>query len=139
MTEKEMTGLLLQLADLGVTGINVYYSGGGDDGAIETIVYTKEKLSNDEEAFETIASLDTWGSHVLNLKDLDSTLCNNIEEFAQDKLLNDIEDWWDAQGGHGNLCICVPSGKYNIYNHIYITHTEDYTHEGSLLNKTEND
>jgi hypothetical protein len=139
MTENEMTGLLLQLADLGVTGINVNYSGGGDDGAIETIVYTKEKLSNDEEAFETIASLDTWGETALNLNNLDSGLYSLIEDFAQDKLLNDIEDWWNDQGGYGNLSICVPSGKYIINNHINITHTEDYTHEGSLLNKTEND
>jgi hypothetical protein len=41
MDENKMTGLLLQLADLGITGINVYYEGGGDDGAIEHICYSK--------------------------------------------------------------------------------------------------
>jgi hypothetical protein len=137
MTEKKMTGLLLQLADLGVTGIKVHYDGGGDSGAIENIVYTKEKLSNDEEAFETISELDTWGEDILNLNNLDSGLYSLIKDFAQDKLLNDIEDWWNNEGGHGDLCICVPSGKYTIYNQIYVTHTEDYTHKGDLLNKTE--
>jgi hypothetical protein len=44
MTENNLTGLLLQLADRGVTGIKVQYEGGGDSGAIENVVYTTEKM-----------------------------------------------------------------------------------------------
>jgi hypothetical protein len=35
MTENELTGLLLKLADIGVTGVKVLYDGAGDSGAIE--------------------------------------------------------------------------------------------------------
>ena len=35
MTELELTSLLFQLADHGVTGIKVKYDGGGDSGDIE--------------------------------------------------------------------------------------------------------
>jgi hypothetical protein len=135
MTENEMTGLLFKLADLGVTGVKVHYNGGGDDGAIEWIGYTKEPCSTPEDVNDDI---DDWDNDV-NLAELDSSAYSLIEDFAQETILNDIEDWWNNEGGFGDLCICVPSGKYIINNHINITHTEDYTHEGSLLNKTENE
>jgi hypothetical protein len=135
MTENEMTGLLLKLADIGVTGIKVQYSGGGDDGAIEWIGYTKEKCDTPEDVNGVI---DNWDNDT-NLAELDSSAYSLIENFAQETILNDIEDWWNNEGGFGDLSICVPSGKYIINNHINITHTEDYTHEGSLLNKTEDE
>ena len=70
---------------------------------------------------------------------LDSRAYSLIEDFAQDQILNGIEDWWNDEGGYGDLSICVPSGKYYVNNHIRITETENYTHEGSLLNKTEDE
>ena len=48
-------------------------------------------------------------------------------------------DAGDYEGGFGNLCICVPSGKYIINNHIRVTQTEDYFHDGDLFSKTEED
>jgi hypothetical protein len=37
MTEIDMTGLLIKLANLGVTGIKVAYEGAGDSGSIEWV------------------------------------------------------------------------------------------------------
>jgi hypothetical protein len=133
MTENEMTGLLFKLADLGITGIKVHYDGGGDSGTIEWIGYTTEKCDTPEDVNDNI---DTWDNDS-NLADVDSDAYSLIEDFAQDKILEDIEDWWNNEGGFGDLCICIPSGKYSINNHIRITETEDYTHEGSLLEKAE--
>jgi hypothetical protein len=135
MTENEMTGLLLKLADMGITGIKVQYSGGGDSGAIEWIGYTKEKCDTPEDVNDYI---DSWDNDT-NLAELDSSAYSLIEDFAQETILNDIEDWWNNEGGFGDLSICVPSGKYMVNNSIRITETENYTHEGSLLNKTEDD
>ena len=135
MTELELTSLLFQLADLGITGVKVHYDGGGDSGSIEWIGYTTEKCDTPEDVNDTV---EVWDNDT-NLATLDSSAYALIEDFAQEKLLNDIEDWWNNEGGFGDLSICVPSGKYIINNHINITHTEDYTHEGSLLNKTDND
>lgn len=137
MTEIELTGLLLQLADRGVTGIKIYYAGGGDSGAIEDVVYTTEILDRDEEsALEFISEIPTYGlEKAPDLKDLDSGACSDISDFAEEAILNDVEDWWNNEGGHGTMSIMVPSGKYKVNNTIYITETEDYYHEGDLLSK----
>ena len=132
MTENEMTGLLLKLADLGVTGIKVKYDGGGDSGAIEWIGYTKEKCDTPQDVNDNI---DDWDNDS-NLAELDSSVYSLIEDFAQEKLLNDIEDWWNNEGGFGELCICVPSGKYMISNNIRVIESENYQHDGSLIDKT---
>jgi hypothetical protein len=136
MNELEMTGLLFKLADIGITGIKVHYAGSGDSGAIESIVYTTEKLDEDEvDAFNELDTLDSWGNED-NLSTLNSGLNSLIENFVNEKLINDIEDWWNNDGGEGEVLILIPSGKYLINNRIYITHTEDFQHDGSLLDKT---
>lgn len=135
MNEVELTALLFKLADLGITGIKVNYDGGGDSGAIDRIGYTKVKCDTPEDIDDEV---DVWDDG-MNLAKLDSAAYSLIETFAEDTILNDIEDWWNDGGGFGNLCICVPSGKYIINNSIRITETEDYKHDGSLLEKAEND
>ena len=133
MTELELTSLLFKLADLGITGIKVHYDGGGDSGAIEQIAYIKVKCDTPEDVNDEI---DVWENE-MSLAALDSGLYALVEEFSEDKLLNDIEDWWNNEGGFGDLCICIPSGKYIINNSVRITETEDFFHDGSLLEKAE--
>ena len=136
MNELEMTGLLLKLADIGITGIKVHYAGSGDSGAIENIVYTTEELDEDEvDAFNELDTLNIW-SNENNLSVLNSELNDLVKNFVLEKLLDDIEDWWNNDGGEGEVLILVPSGKYQINNRIYITHTKDFQHDGSLLDKT---
>jgi hypothetical protein len=135
MTENDMTGLLLKLADIGITGIKVHYDGGGDSGAIETIGYTKVKCDTPEEVNDEI---DVWDNDI-SLYKLDSDIYKQLEDFAQETILDDIEDWWNNEGGFGDLSICVPSGKYSIDNHIRITETEDYIHNGDLLSKVKDE
>jgi hypothetical protein len=130
MTEIEMTSLLFKLADLGITGIKVQYDGGGDDGAIEWIGYTNEPCASPEDVFDNI---DSWeNDNVLK----DKELYDLIEDFAQSKILNNLEDWWNNEGGYGNLCIHIPSGDYSINNHIRVIETEDYYHKGNLIDKS---
>jgi len=131
MTEIDMTSLLIKLANLGVTGIKVAYEGAGDSGAIEWIGYTDQPCETPEDVEDIV---DAWVNPTL--KDLDSSAYNLIESFAEGKILDDIEDWWNNDGGFGELCICVPSGKYMINNHVRISNTEDFFHEGSLIDKT---
>jgi hypothetical protein len=133
MTENEMIGLLLKLADLGVTGIKVKYDGGGDSGAIEWIGYTTEKCDTPEDIDDHI---NDWENDS-NLAQLDSAAYSLIENFASEKILDELEDWWNNEGGFGDLCICIPSGKYFVNNHVRVTETEDYFHDGSLFEKTE--
>jgi hypothetical protein len=134
MTENDMTGLLLQLADRGVTGIKVKYDGGGDSGAIEWIGYTTEKCDTPEDIDDHI---NDWENDS-NLAQLDSDAYSLIENFASEKILDELEDWWNNEGGFGDLCICIPSGKYFVNNHVRVTETEDYFHEGNLISKSLN-
>ena len=135
MTEQEMTGLLLKLADLGITGIKIHYDGSGDSGCVEEIVYTKDQLSNnEEEAFDQIDDLSIWEDPRLIL--LDTALEAELKDFADSTLLNNIEDWWNDDGGYGDILVLIPSGKYKILNNIRITEVEHYTHEGTLIHNT---
>jgi hypothetical protein len=134
MTENDMTGLLLQLADLGVTGIKVIYSGGGDSGAVDEIIYTTEKVTS----LEDLENLDQYSENVLNLRDLSTSFYSDIEDFATSQLLDNIEDWWNNEGGYGTVLISIPSGNYTINNNIYFTETETYNHNGNLINKSLN-
>lgn len=138
MEETDIMGALFELHQAGVTGINVYYEGSGDSGSIESSVYTKDKLSdNIDNAFDEIQGLDSWSSINSNI-DVDfPDLWKKLEEFCDETILNNIEDWWNNDGGYGNLCIIVPSGKYKVYNNIRYTQTEDYYHEGELLEKAD--
>jgi len=137
MNETMMTSLLIQLADLGVTGIQIYYEGSGDSGCIEEVLYTTDKLpENLEDAFDKIRSLSNWDEESKHLRNLDSGLSSDIENFATEKILDDLENWWNDEGGYGAMCILVPSGKYDIMNNVRITEVNTYTHDGSLINKS---
>ena len=130
MTEQELTQTLIQLADLGVTGIRINYEGGGDSGCIEDIMYTdKEGVLLDE-----VQNLP-WGSK--DLKELNNELAINIENFTTDTILDTIEDWWNNEGGSGTLAILVPSGEYNVENNIRRIDYDEFFHEGNLFRKTE--
>jgi hypothetical protein len=134
MTENDMTGLLLQLADLGVTGIKIIYSGGGDSGAIDDIIYTTEKVT----CLEDLDDLYPYSENVLNLVDLSNSLYSDIEDFATSQILDNIEDWWNNDGGYGTVLITIPSGNYTINNSIHTTDTEEFIHHGNLINQSLN-
>lgn len=130
MTELEMTSLLIELADLGVTGIKIHYDGAGDSGAIEDIWYTTKKCSEPTDVDDAI----TWDT-TEELKDLSTGIRSSLEDYAYE-LLDDVEDWYNNEGGYGDLCIVVPSGKYEISNNVRIVHTQHYLHEGNLIDKS---
>lgn len=132
MTEEQLMKVLIQLADQGVTGIKVYYEGSGDSGAIESIVYTDKE--NPE--WDDIQTLTSWEKDIF-LTDINSEAHSQIENFAHQTILDQIEDWWNNEGGYGDLLIKVPSGEYIVYNNIRITEVEEYNHGGNLFRKTE--
>jgi hypothetical protein len=132
MTEEQLMEVLIQLADQGVTGIKIHYDGGGDSGAIENIVYTDKENAE----FSDIDFVISWDEDI-NLATLNSSAYANIQNFAHETILDNIEDWWNNEGGYGDILIKVPSGEYIINNSIRIMNTEEYSHEGNLFRKTE--
>jgi len=132
MTEEQLMEVLIQLADQGVTGIKVHYDGSGDSGAIENIVYTDIEDAN----FSDIDLVSAWNQD-MNLATLNSSAYATIENFAHETILDNIEDWWNNEGGYGELLIKVPSGEYLVNNNIRIMKVEEYNHHGNLFKKTE--
>jgi hypothetical protein len=132
MTEEQLMETLIQLADQGVTGIKIHYDGGGDSGAIENIVYTDKE----DAEFSDIDLVISWDQDK-DLGNLNSSAYANIQNFAHETILDNIEDWWNNEGGYGDILIKVPSGEYIINNNIRIMNTEEYSHEGNLFRKTE--
>jgi hypothetical protein len=132
MKEIDLTSLLFRLADIGITGIKVRYDGGGDSGAIEWIGFTKQECETPEDVNDNI---DDWTDDANLSKVVESDDYNIIQDFAY-KILDEIEDWWNNEGGFGSFCFLVPSGKYIINNSVRIIETEDYFHDGSLIDKT---
>ena len=130
MTEQELMQTLIQLADLGVTGIRIDYEGSGDSGCIDGLLYTEEK----DVSIEDVQNLP-WNSK--NLRRLNNELAINLENFTTDTILDDIEDWWNDEGGHGTLSILVPSGEYSIENNIRKIEYDEFFHDGNLFRKTE--
>jgi len=130
MTEQELMETLIRLADLGVTGIRINYEGSGDSGCIEEMLYTDEEGIS----MEDVQNLP-WDAK--NLRELSNELANNIENFAHAQILDDIEDWWNNDGGSGTMAILVPSGAYTIENNIRRTEYDEFFHEGNLFKMTE--
>jgi hypothetical protein len=128
MMEDEITGYLLKLADRGITGIKVSYDGSGDSGAIDGIRgYTDENI--------TLAELDDKSIWSLQDNSIDLSKDSILEAYLYDYLLEDIEDWYNNEGGYGTVCILVPSGEYNIENNVRVTNSIHYDHSGNLLSK----
>jgi len=104
--------------------IEVNYSGSGDSGDIDSINLLKYKEvynynSNIEDRIKEITDCEEW-----------------VRNKA-DRILEQIEDWWNNDGGQGQMVIQIPSGTYVIYNNINVTDTESHEHSGNFLNETE--
>ena len=104
--------------------IEVNYSGSGDSGDIDSIHLLKYKEvssynSNIEDRIKEITDCEVW-----------------VRNKA-DRILEQVEDWWNNDGGQGQMIIKIPSGTYVIYNNINVTDTESYEHTGSFLNEKE--
>jgi hypothetical protein len=113
---EKLTGVFVLLKDKGVAKIKVEYSGGGDSGAIDTIYFTDHN--------DNLISID-----LEEIPDYDE---DTVEHIAY-KYLNNIEDWWNNEGGYGVFVINIDTMEYEIENTIRIIDVETYSSAGSLL------
>ena len=127
MDENKLEKIMFGLVNHGIKKVVVHYEGGGDRGAIEYVNATKDPDIDYDE-------LENWDQEYL-LNDIDSGLSTLIEDYCQEVLLDDIEDWWNNDGGHGYVHIDVELGTYIIYNSVRVIEYEDYHHEGNLKDK----
>lgn len=132
MTELEITELLIELGNQGVTGIKIHYDGSGDSGAIEEVNYTTDPCASPDDVDDNV---EVWGGN--SLGEINASAYEKFKNLGY-TLLEGVEDWYNNEGGFGDICICVPSGKYIINNNVRITNVEFYLHDGNLLEKSEN-
>lgn len=114
MSNLKNIDVILELKDLGVDKVEVNYSGSGDSGDIDDVTYYNK------------------ASEVVEIEGKYEEVHNKLQDYAL-ILLEKIEDWWNNDGGHGILNMFISENTYSIENHIYITETEDYYHEGDLI------
>jgi hypothetical protein len=125
---------LVSLKDMGINFLHVEYSGGGDSGSIESITpYSTVKIMYDNNGvIEAIGDLENYNEIVID--DHIKKILDSIESEIIIEILNDIEDWWNNEGGYGNMYVDLTTGSYIINNHQfgeadYDEETEEYDYE----------
>jgi hypothetical protein len=127
MAENVLEKIMIGLVNQGIKKVSVNYEGSGDSGAIESIRITTD-------SHVTFEDLQTWEGGI-DLNDYNSDLYSLLEDYCSEMLLNDIEDWWNNDGGFGFVNIDVEEGTYEIQNSIRVTDYEEYNHTGNLFEK----
>ena len=127
MDENKLEKIMFGLVNHGIKKVVVHYEGSGDSGAIEYVNATQDPDIG-------YYDLENWDQEYL-LNDIDSGLSTLIEDYCQEVLLDDIEDWWNDEGGRGYVYIDVELGTYTINNSVRVIEYEDYHHEGNLKDK----
>jgi hypothetical protein len=110
---------VLFLKDRGITTVKVHYEGSGDSGSIDSISYYK---GEDEHNINDLDISDDMHQKLINL-------CY--------PMLDNIEDWYNNDGGYGTVTIDLDTLHYDIANNIRYVDYEKYTHEGSIHDLSE--
>lgn len=108
---------VLLLKDRGIVKLEIRYEGSGDSGSIEDCHYYD---AEDDESYYYRAQI-------------------GITEEQHDEIINlvypmldDIENWYNNDGGYGTVTINLNDFTYSIENNVRFTDVETYEHEGEL-------
>jgi predicted class III extradiol MEMO1 family dioxygenase len=123
---KNLQEELLKLAIEGYKSILVHYEGSGDSGAIDRVSLSKIEFDSDDFTY--------WNHESVCRGIEDAKLESLIRAFVENELLENIEDWYNHEGGQGTVLIKIPSGEYHIDNEIRVVEYENYKHEGNIFN-----
>jgi hypothetical protein len=102
--------LVAHLVLHGVTKVTVEYSGSGDSGQIDDVIYYNKY---GETAFISEKS----------------KIREFIGDFLYNHVLNTIEDWYNNEGGYGIVTIDVMTGEIAVTNNIRIESYDTYYHD----------
>jgi hypothetical protein len=128
--ELSLKEALNKINELGYKYIRFNYNGAGDSGSTDRPDFYRTK---EEATFERLDGC-SWNQ---NYQELTKNF-KECQDFVQplqtkvDKVLTDIEDWWNNDGGFGHIIINTETGEYTIENNINIVDQETYNHEGKI-------
>ena len=128
--EQEKTTLLTQLNLLGAKRVVVTFQGGGDDGQIDEVYMINNNetfidIPNDMIAWTTL----TYGDQQSEPKQ--TKLIDALEDLCSRALDNTGLDWYNNDGGQGNLVIDFTDNPPSIKLNVGINHTttDDYQYD----------
>lgn len=106
---------VILLKDRGIVKLEVKYEGSGDSGSIDDCLYYDAE--DDEYYRNQINITDEQHDEIINLVY---------------PMLDDIEDWYNNDGGYGTVTINLNDFTYSIENNVRFTDVETYGHTGEL-------
>ena len=110
--------VLEKLKKLKIKTIHCSYSGGGDEGSLNEILY----MENTRKKYSSL--------HLVNLSDSAPKLIENIEEVLYDILENEVSGWEINDGGHGDIYWDIKPNKIKLCHHQCYTETIYNEREG---------
>lgn len=128
--EQDKTTLLTQLNLLGAKRVVVTFQGGGDEGQIDEVYMIDNNeayidIPDDMIAWTTL----TYGNQQSEQKQ--TKLVDALEDLCSRALDNTGLDWYNNDGGQGNLVIDLKESPPKIKLNVGINHTttDDYEYD----------
>ena len=115
------------LKDHNVHYVGCYFEGSGDSGAIDHYIFKDADFKDDFEA-EDLGYVD---SDISLPADVQSEIEHALEDIFYDHL-NEVEDWYNNDGGYGTLMMDVSTGKFISQVNCRYTQIESFHHEGKF-------
>ena len=113
---------MMHFADLGFTRVRINFSGAGDSGDHDDPEFYKKDEDDGIEHEKFAKRRDK----------IDSGILESFKDSIH-QITNEIEDWWNNDGGQGYIEVQIPSGEYDCEVSINHTETTDYSHSGTLV------
>jgi len=134
--KQKLEGVLMELGIRGITALHIYYEGSGDSGSIDYIEYSTDSTKDCEDAEDYYEKLEWHGGYKDGALFKSGTPeFTTIEELAHENVLDKQEDWWNNEGGFGDMYIEIPSGKFVIENNVRIVSIDTQTEYDSLIDR----
>lgn len=120
--------LLPVLRDLEVKKVDVYFDGAGDSGAIDSVDFDRDNVAQTQVEIESAETrhVDSEWRQTRVVKQC--TLYKAIEELTDDYLEATGVDWYNNDGGYGELNLDVEAGTVTMEVNVRFTESETEFH-----------
>jgi len=132
-SKEKKAELLTRLKMLGVTHVQVDFSGGGDSGEIDN-AYAKDAQSKDVDVskelmvWPTTESYEEDGKWHQRLVDKEVLVIDILRDMTEQWLEDTGHDWYNNDGGQGDMTIDFTKSppEFNLNVGVNYTRTDDY-------------
>jgi len=131
-TKYDFATLMVALQDHNVHYVGCTYSGSGDSGAIDNIFYlsAEAKVLFEDNDIHLINDLKHISINFEHGKE--PSIARHLEDVFYNACLNNIEDWYNNDGGFGTLVLCTTTGEWKNNNNQYHTDVIEHFNDGFI-------